>query len=247
MRKYIKKVSHRKFIDIWLARLSHLSQLGLLIIAAYGYVYTVLPVYQKSLLDEQIAKKELELKEVQLQLDKSYKLNRNEVLKNFVQVSIYNCTGINKLPENAVDNFKKRLTIKELLAESFNIDMNKCIFTPFYKYQALKDSLRESDYQTLLAHVNSTSEKLNQLKLSYINKFNSFEKEAKNDPALLDNINIEKSFRYKLLNIPNLDLRKDHDLEIQSIKIEQGLADICAEFRRSVSKEIDLLLKINWE
>lgn len=48
-------------LDIWSTRIANLSQLGVLILAVFGYFYTVLPVYQKSLLDEEIAKKTLEL------------------------------------------------------------------------------------------------------------------------------------------------------------------------------------------
>lgn len=49
-------------IDLWFQRVAHLSQLALVLLATFGYVYTVLPVYQKSLLDEEIAKKTLELR-----------------------------------------------------------------------------------------------------------------------------------------------------------------------------------------
>lgn len=48
-------------IDKTLSRVANASQLGLLLLAAFGYFYTVIPVYQKSLLDEEIAKKTLEL------------------------------------------------------------------------------------------------------------------------------------------------------------------------------------------
>lgn len=48
-------------IDIWSTRAANFSQIGVLALAAFGYFYTVLPVYQKSLLDEEIAKKTLEL------------------------------------------------------------------------------------------------------------------------------------------------------------------------------------------
>ncbi|MDP9605521.1 UNVERIFIED_ORG: chromosome segregation ATPase [Variovorax paradoxus] len=41
--------------------MANASQLGVLLLAVFGYFYTVLPVYQKSLLDEEIAKKTLEL------------------------------------------------------------------------------------------------------------------------------------------------------------------------------------------
>lgn len=41
--------------------ISRLSQAGLLIIAVFGYFYTVIPVYERDSLNEQISKKELEL------------------------------------------------------------------------------------------------------------------------------------------------------------------------------------------
>lgn len=47
--------------DVVLSRVANGSQIGLLVLAAFGYFYTVIPVYQKSLLDEQIAQKTLEL------------------------------------------------------------------------------------------------------------------------------------------------------------------------------------------
>lgn len=55
-------------IDTWLARLANASQLGLLVLAIFGYFYTVLPVYQKTLLDEEIAKKTLALNSMESNL-----------------------------------------------------------------------------------------------------------------------------------------------------------------------------------
>jgi hypothetical protein len=48
--------------DLVLQRLANASQLALVLLAIFGYFYTVLPVYQKSLLDEDIAKRTLELR-----------------------------------------------------------------------------------------------------------------------------------------------------------------------------------------
>ncbi|MGJ7501219.1 hypothetical protein ACSFBF_12735 [Variovorax sp. ZT5P49] len=48
-------------IDRWCNRAGQLSQVLLLLLGIFGYFYTVLPVYQKSLLDEDIAKKTIEL------------------------------------------------------------------------------------------------------------------------------------------------------------------------------------------
>ena len=48
--------------DLVLQRLANASQLALVVLAIFGYFFTVLPIYQKSLLDEEIAKKTLELR-----------------------------------------------------------------------------------------------------------------------------------------------------------------------------------------
>lgn len=67
-------------IDIWSTRIANFSQLGVLILAVFGYFYTVLPVYQKSLLDEEIAKKTLELE------SKDKKISEfNQILKDRAQ------------------------------------------------------------------------------------------------------------------------------------------------------------------
>ena len=78
MRKEIKKISSRSTTknlgqsDLWLSQLSSFSQFGILIIAIIGYFYTVVPLYQKSVLDEEIAKKVIELNIVQKKLDDNY-------------------------------------------------------------------------------------------------------------------------------------------------------------------------------
>lgn len=43
------------------AKLAAVAQVLMLVLVGFGYWYTVLPVYQKSLLDEEIAKKTIEL------------------------------------------------------------------------------------------------------------------------------------------------------------------------------------------
>lgn len=48
-------------IDKLLSRSSHVAQIALVVVAIYGYFYTVVPVYQKELLSEEISQKEIEL------------------------------------------------------------------------------------------------------------------------------------------------------------------------------------------
>lgn len=61
-------VSHSP-VDIWLQRLAHLTQVGLLALGMFGYFYTVLPVFQNQQLQEQAAKLELEKSAAQRRLD----------------------------------------------------------------------------------------------------------------------------------------------------------------------------------
>jgi len=48
-------------IDKLLSRASHVAQIVLVAVAVFGYFYTVVPVYQKELLSEEISQKEIEL------------------------------------------------------------------------------------------------------------------------------------------------------------------------------------------
>jgi uncharacterized secreted protein with C-terminal beta-propeller domain len=55
-------------MDKWFGRIANASQAGLLLLAAFGYIYTVIPVYEKALLDEEIAKKTLDLQKKESEL-----------------------------------------------------------------------------------------------------------------------------------------------------------------------------------
>lgn len=62
---------HNSRLDAWLGRTASLSQPLLLVLAGFGYFYTVVPVYQKEVLSEQIAAKEVELGRLQRQINAS--------------------------------------------------------------------------------------------------------------------------------------------------------------------------------
>lgn len=56
-------------IDNLLSRGSQVSQIALVVLAIFGYFYTVVPVYQKDLLSEQISEKELQLSKLEKELE----------------------------------------------------------------------------------------------------------------------------------------------------------------------------------
>lgn len=70
-------------LDVYLNRISHLSQVFLVAFAIFGYFYTVRPIYQKELLSEDIAKKEFELNGLKKELKRSSDvLQSNQVAQN---------------------------------------------------------------------------------------------------------------------------------------------------------------------
>lgn len=56
-------------VDPWLERLSNLAKIVLVLVAVVGYFYTVLPVYERNLLKEEISKKTVELRSTQKQIE----------------------------------------------------------------------------------------------------------------------------------------------------------------------------------
>ena len=72
-----------KVFDKYLQRVSHISQAGLLVLALFGYIYTVKPLYSKAVLEEDIAKKQLEIKNKDNKLiviDKNLQQKNNQLM-----------------------------------------------------------------------------------------------------------------------------------------------------------------------
>ena len=249
-RKSIKKdlpLSTESQIDIWLSRLSHFSQIGLLAVAAFGYVYTVIPVYQKSLLDEQIAQKELQLSSLQVKLNESYALNRADVVKTFVVGVYYRCNGVDKLPRYASDNFDKKLNIKQKLGEVFEIDIKECFLDPFYKSKKIKESLRAEDIEKLTKEVVYIGENLDKSKLALRTMFNKFEASVALNPETLNQIKLDHSFEYRMLEIRKSNMSKeDYESALFTAKVNQGLDDIRTKYSGEIHKELIKLTKIDW-
>lgn len=75
-------------LDKSLSRLSHVSQILLVGFAIFGYFYTVRPIYQKEVLSENIAQKELQLSKLNQEKEtvysqiETYKDKENKLLSN---------------------------------------------------------------------------------------------------------------------------------------------------------------------
>lgn len=81
-------------LDLWLQRFSHIAQFGLFALTLWAIYFTVIPLYQKALLDEQIARKEIELKRLQVAYEAAYTTIRLNAVQRFVFRAGADCSGL---------------------------------------------------------------------------------------------------------------------------------------------------------
>lgn len=116
------------WIDVWLPRLSHLAQFGLFVLTIGGFYYTVLPLYQKAVLEEAIAKKEVELASATKALDQSYVRIREYAVREFYIKATPQCTGLFFSRQNTSEAATEGVEKKQSRAEFvFAIDVPLCL------------------------------------------------------------------------------------------------------------------------
>jgi hypothetical protein len=88
-----------KRIDVWLNRISQITQLGLFILAIAGLYYTVIPLYQKAVVDEELAKKEVQLKELDAKINEMYASARKIAVAQVIYAAGADCSGLLTPPQ----------------------------------------------------------------------------------------------------------------------------------------------------
>jgi hypothetical protein len=232
-------------VDLYLARISHISQAGLLILAVVGYVYTVKPLYEKALLDEQIAQKELELKETKKALEANYKQLRTDTVKSFVFFTGAECSGILKRPRRPIKLGEKGPDSMEIHSEVFKIDVAQCLLEEFKNSKQLK-SLRKADYLFLEENVKELGVRLESLRAKSFDELKRFSDEAIKDPSKLKPINPDSFTATSLEFRRSFMTPEDYRVEVVLAQINQGLSDISHKYSKTLGDQIRELTKITW-
>lgn len=152
--------------DAWLARGSHIAQVGLFVLTLWTLFYTVIPLYKTAALEEQIARREAELKAAEQKLtkteanlaqlnDKVYRRNRAEVLWNLYFRAGPSCSGLLREPEQFISLDAPPPPKRPLLA----INVADCLADELAKTNA-KSLLQKSDLDYLHAAVMRVSQSL---------------------------------------------------------------------------------------
>jgi hypothetical protein len=201
-------------LDTWLLRLSHVSQFGLFLFTIGTIYFTVIPLYQKALLEESIAKKEIELKEATAQLNsKEDALLRAKTeldvkvsalqsvkksllqaeLKTYTQTRGYELSAfVFKAGAECTGLLKPIQPFslsnvparKEVFQEMLAFDMNLCLKDILQKSR-LNQMLQAQDSKYFYSEFQAALKLLNQKRSEATSKIENMELLAQQDPRIL--------------------------------------------------------------
>lgn len=240
---------HPKF-DQWLQRLSHLAQCALCIFTIGTIYTTVIPLYQKTLLDEAIARKEIELKNITTLWDKAYKRVLVSTANDFVNTAVRECGFFPPL-----DRSPSAEKTSMFSGNVFETDINTCLQGNLKRIMA-RGELSPNDQAKFESVVNTLSSNLRKIELEAISQFRNviviaekspeklptpklgtFEQEAENNLKKW-NASLERLGIHQLAEVKR---RREID---SAVRHEQNR--IAREYSDDAIKKLVALREFNW-
>ncbi|WP_372029248.1 hypothetical protein [Pseudomonas kurunegalensis] len=185
----MSRVDDQGNLDIWLSRLSHISQFGLFALTVGALYYTVIPLYKTAALEESIARREAELTAMNIKLDAAtasfekikaeiYDRNRKDLIQGIISVSPY-CSGL-MTPPSSPDRSEDRELGKHLL----KVNAAQCLQEEFEARGAVS-ILTADDYLILKKAVESICNKLSEMQKKALMDIDTLPERAAKDSSIL--------------------------------------------------------------
>jgi len=211
-------------------------------LAAFGYFYTVIPLYQKAMLDEEIAKKELELKATRKALVESYSKLRRYVIKSFVFSAGAQCTGLLIPPLGPEASREERNAERRAVLTH---EVPPCLLTQLDKTPEV-DSLKKSDRAFLVKQLNLIGQESEKLRKSALEEYDTLRSRVNADLNLLQPPSAE-SFTSRLLKEldPYLSSQVSAELSRMS-QINSALLAITLHYEHQLQQQILTINKLQW-
>lgn len=172
--------------DKFLKRGSQLSQIILVVIATFGYFYTVVPVFEKEKLNEELLKAQNDLEKVKTNYNETYKKYRSLSVGGFVFTAGIDCTGLLE-PTKPLPSLGQPLP-KEVIV---TINTGQCLKDTLANTD-FSQSLNSKDVALLTKKVTEVASKLtkkyNTSKLDTYSSRSLFYKETRSSIQDLDSI-----------------------------------------------------------
>lgn len=225
-------------LDVWLVRASHVAQFGLFLITAGTIYFTVIPLYQKALLDEQIARTEIELKRIQDELDVAYKKIRASSVSTYIFRIGAECSGI-LLP---VDQTGEESGAKVDFAKRvLSISPEECLRREM-EMAALKE-LRPSDMSFFQAEVSRVGTRLEAFRKEALDEYSGAEQRARNRPLGMPRSPTARAMAEHLLAGQSEDFRRN---VLAQIAVDEERSAVGSSYGDKFREEVSNLRNINW-
>lgn len=228
--------------DKQLSRGSHIAQIVLVILAVFGYFYTVLPVYQNKLLNEQIAKKGLELSSLKKYVSETYISLRGMAVRRYVLKAGVKCSGLLEPPPPLSEVKEEAPGLAPEEPYVLGIDISDCLNSVFNSSEDLK-TLNVADLNYLKQEIKSLSTNLETEHELAIKDYREFPERASLDPSILKPIDNYYMSRLTLLNLS----KEDMDKQVHTIRLVQARQVIVDNYREKIRESVLQLKSIDWQ
>lgn len=234
---------HEHWMDIWFPRISHFSQFGLFVITLGSLYFVVLPIYQKSVLDEAIARKEIELKESEKLVEQSYEQLRKFAVTQFTFGVFVKCVVNFQDLEFAKDKDEERKP------DNLNNDASNCLLESGKVSQDIK-LLRPNDQVVFLQNLKNVAAEIEQHRIDALKQYIELPRKAKLNPSLLKppkyfsrkfNEHIEKLYK---------ELHLNSEARIAKTRFDAGVAsaqlDVRSEHLDFAKQKLAGMINLSW-
>lgn len=225
--------------DSWLSRGASISQIVGIGLALAGLFYTVIPLYQKAAVDEQLARREAELKAVENSLaearTETYRLRRDNYLRVAARAASDECSDVRRsfmpIPES-IGNTERRYRLQ------LDVNVVDCV----KRYLARADEVKElspADLEVWRAWATPLAMELETQRQAARQKVGDMPQLAAADPSVLEPLGDfarrTEDFlsRYDALRTPEQRLERQRRFFDQ--RVESTQSSIAASYRQQVS------------
>ncbi len=233
-----RPVKKSRQLDVWLLRLSHFSQFGLFLFTVGAIYFTVIPLYQKTLLDEAIAKKEVELSVANAALERAYARVRATVVTDYVFFAGAKCTGLLEQPESLP------IPARSSLADTlFAIDVPACLTSTAKESVALQE-LRPDDRKLFDQRLSAVGAEVLPLRQRRMVEHREVPSRAAANPTALPP---PEGFTGRMLEfLANREPPERHQQHVRETQIEAEQSRIATAYANEVKQKISALMAIEW-
>jgi hypothetical protein len=229
---------------LWLLRISYFSQVGLFSLTIFGFYYTVIPLYQKAVLDEAIAMKEIELKAMQKSLEADYSEIRGYVVNQFVFSAGAECTGLLIRIEDPSTDQQSRSNEKSWISETLDLDSAACLRKMFTGNGRLKQ-LRKTDYLKLSSSLERLAEHLDNKRKLALQAYKDLPDKAKIDPSILPQVTGRSASMIDTLK-PYISI-KQYQESLYREAVNAARLKIAVEYGNYARNNIRQLQSLDWK